>query len=99
MVLGAFNANTYGVAQGGAVYTLADVAIGYAILKRLNRNQKVFTIEMKMNFIKKGKGSKLHAKTEIIHWGRKTLVTQCQIHDDTGDIIAQSLGTFFIAED
>ncbi|MDR7076059.1 acyl-coenzyme A thioesterase PaaI-like protein [Neobacillus niacini] len=40
MHLGAFNANTYGVAQGGALYTLADVAVGYKILNQLKASQK-----------------------------------------------------------
>ncbi|MGW6300711.1 PaaI family thioesterase [Peribacillus butanolivorans] len=76
MTLGDFNTNTFGVTQGGAIYTLADVVIGYRILDQLKEKQKGFTLEMKMNFIKKGKGEKLAAKTEVIHWGRKTVVMQ-----------------------
>lgn len=98
MHLGSFNANIYGVAQGGALYTLADVAIGFKILKRLKESQKVFTLEMKMNFIKKGSGRKLTAQGEILHWGRKTVVGQCRIFDESEELIAQSLGTFYIEE-
>lgn len=98
MHLGSFNANIYGVAQGGALYTLADVAIGFKILKRLNEHQKVFTLEMKMNFIKKGTGSKLIAQSEIIHWGKNTIVGQSRIFDESKQVIAQSLGTFYVKE-
>ncbi|WP_134702957.1 PaaI family thioesterase [Ammoniphilus sp. YIM 78166] len=99
MELGPFNANIYGVAQGGALYTFADVAIGFKILNQLKEKQKVFTLEMKMNFIKKGSGSKLIAQTEILHWGRKTIIGQCRIFDESKDIIAQSLGTFYLEEE
>lgn len=96
MHLGLHNANTYGVAQGGAIYTLADIAIGYRILTNLPKNEKVYTQEMKINYIKPGKGDILTAQPEIMHRGRNTVIGQCRIEDETGDLVAQSLGTFFI---
>ncbi|MFB4164660.1 PaaI family thioesterase [Alteribacillus sp. JSM 102045] len=69
MDLGLQNKNIYGVAQGGAIYTLADVAIGFKIFSELKEHQKVFTLELKTNFIKKGKGNQLIAEPRFIHWG------------------------------
>ncbi|MCG7344083.1 PaaI family thioesterase [Sporosarcina sp. ACRSL] len=97
MTLGPHNVNTYGVAQGGSLYTLADVAIGFMILRRLSEDQKVFTLEMKMNFIKKGAGAQLIAIPTIIRWGKTTIVAECTIEDSEGDIVAKALGTFYIA--
>jgi uncharacterized protein (TIGR00369 family) len=97
MKLGDFNGNTYGVAQGGALYTLADIAIGFEILDKLEANKKVVTLEMKMNFIKPGMGDLLVAKTEILHWGRTTVVGTAAILDEEGDLVAQSLGTFHVS--
>jgi acyl-CoA thioesterase len=94
--LGPHNANTYGVAQGGVLYTFADVVIGYAILNRLTPPQKVLTLELKMNFIRPGIGEYLTAETEFLHWGRRTVVAACHIKDSTGNIVASALGTFFI---
>ncbi|MGN7385404.1 PaaI family thioesterase [Sporosarcina sp. SAFN-015] len=96
MSLGPHNVNTYGVAQGGSLYTLADVAIGFMILRRLSENQKVFTLEMKMNFIKKGSGSQLLALPSIVRWGKTTIVAECTIEDSEGDIVAKALGTFYV---
>lgn len=96
MSLGLHNVNTYGVAQGGSLYTLADVAIGFMILRRLSENQKVFTLEMKMNFIKKGSGSQLIALPTIVRWGKTTIVAECTIEDSEGDIVAKALGTFYV---
>ncbi len=98
MELGPFNENTFGVAQGGALYTLADIAIGLEVLKKVKKDEHVFTLEMKMNFIKKGAGSKLFAKTEFLHWGKTTVVAQCQIEDENKGIVAHALGTFYIAK-
>ncbi|MDE5413337.1 PaaI family thioesterase [Alkalihalobacterium chitinilyticum] len=99
MRLGAFNENTYGVTQGGALYTFADVSIGKAILTNyLKDGEKVFTLEMKMNFIKGGTGEKLYAKTNFLHKGSTTIVAQCNIEDENEILIAHALATFYIVK-
>ncbi|MCQ6268380.1 PaaI family thioesterase [Fictibacillus sp. WQ 8-8] len=96
MDLGMQNANTYGVAQGGAVYTLADVALGYKIISEASEAGKVFTIELKVNYVKQGKGSKLYAHPVILHNGKNTVVGQCTVTDDENNLVAVALGTFFM---
>lgn len=96
MTLGMQNANTYGVAQGGALYTLADVAIGFDIMTKIPKDCQVFTLEMKMNYIKPGKGEKLFAKPTINHIGKNTVVADCKIEDENNQVVAIALGTFFL---
>jgi len=98
MGLGIQNVNTYGVAQGGSIYTLADVTIGFMILNQLTEGQKVFTLEMKVNFINKGVGSRLVATPSILRWGRMTVVAECSIEDDNGNLVAKALGTFYVVK-
>lgn len=97
MKLGQQNGNTYGVAQGGAVYTLADVAIGFSILKTLGEGEKVFTLELKVNFIEKGQGDRLLAVPVILRRGRSTVAAECTVTDDNGTLVAKALGTFYIS--
>ena len=47
------NVNTYGVTQGGSIYTLADVTIEFMNLNQPIEGQNVFTLEMKVDFIKR----------------------------------------------
>ncbi|MFZ3579362.1 PaaI family thioesterase [Virgibacillus sp. DJP39] len=96
MELGKQNENIYGVAQGGSIYTLADVSIGFFILDKIATGKKVFTQELKMNFIKKGKGNFLYATPKVLHWGRKTVIADCSIKDENNQLVAQGLGTFYI---
>ena len=96
MNLGIQNVNTYGVAQGGSIYTLADVTIGFMILNQLSEGQKVFTLEMKVNFINKGIGTRLIATPSVLRWGRTTVVSECTIEDDNGNLVAKALGTFYV---
>ncbi len=98
MRLGKYNENTFGVAQGGALYTFADICLGKAIINRLNEGEKIFTLEMKMNYIKNGLGEKLYAKPNFLHWGNTTVVAQCNIEDENETLIAHALGTFYIVK-
>jgi uncharacterized protein (TIGR00369 family) len=97
MDLGIQNANKYGVAQGGAIYTLADVALGYKIISEVEDKRKVLTIELKVNYMKQGKGTRLYAEPIILHQGKNTVVGQCMVVDDQNDLIAVALGTFFVS--
>ena len=96
MKLGKNTENTYGVAQGGAVFSLADIAIGFHLKEILMEEANVFTLELKMNFIKGGKGSYLYAYPEILHLGNTTAVTECLISDDEGETVAKAIGTFYL---
>ncbi|MBT2679225.1 PaaI family thioesterase [Bacillus sp. ISL-35] len=96
MELGMQNANTYDVAQGGALYTLADVAIGFHIMTMIPEDTQVFTLELKMNYVRPGKGKKLYAKPSIIHLGKSTVVSECIVIDEKAETVAIALGTFFL---
>jgi uncharacterized protein (TIGR00369 family) len=98
MNLGTQNANTYGVAQGGAIYSLADIAIGYLILRDLSPEQQVYTLELKVNFTKKGQGTWLRAKPQILHKGIYTVVCDCRVEDVGGDLVAHAVGSFFLSK-
>ncbi|WCK56356.1 PaaI family thioesterase [Aneurinibacillus sp. Ricciae_BoGa-3] len=56
----------------------------------------VGNLHYEMNFLKRGKGDKLFAKTHFLHWGRTTIVAQCTIEDQEGDAVAHALGTFYV---
>ncbi|UOQ94885.1 PaaI family thioesterase [Halobacillus shinanisalinarum] len=90
------HANTYGVAQGGTVYTLADFAMGYKVLSGVSEDKQVYTLEMKMNYISPGKGEQLIAVPELLHVGNRTAVLTCEVKDENSNLIAHAQGTFYM---
>lgn len=97
MNLGIHNLNTYGVAQGGAIYTLADVSIGFMLINQVETGKKVLTLELKVNFIRKGEGKRLIATPTVLSMSRKTAVAECAVEDEEGNLVAKALGTFYLA--
>lgn len=98
MELGPFNANTYGFAQGGALYTFADITMGYFIMQQPDFHGKVVTQEMKVNYVKPGQGSMLYCYPVIHHRGRHTVLTEAKIYDESGELVALATATFFKSE-
>ncbi|WP_233523118.1 PaaI family thioesterase [Peribacillus saganii] len=96
MQLGKQNSNFYNVAQGGAIFTLADIALGNYIMTKIPKDTDVVTLELKMNYIRPGKGEKLYAKPSISHMGKNTVVADCTIIDENEKLVAKALGTFFL---
>ncbi|MGG0250906.1 uncharacterized protein (TIGR00369 family) [Peribacillus frigoritolerans] len=96
MFLETNNSNRYGNAHGGALYTLADVVIAEDILHRFEDKRDVFTLELKMNYIRKANGNYVIGKSEILHLGSRTAVAECSIYNEDNELVAKAFGTFFI---
>lgn len=88
--------NTRGVAQGGAVATLADLAMGSAIRSALPQGKRVVTVEMKVNYLRPGSGHTLTAEARCVHAGRRFGVAEAKITNDEGTLVAIANGTFAV---
>lgn len=86
--------NPIGSIHGGIYYTLADTVGGCAAR---TRGQIPTTIEGKINHIRAAthKDKKLIAKGDVIHFGRKTIVSSVEITNDSGQTLCVGLFTFF----
>ena len=88
--------NVRGVAHGGVVASLVDVAMGtaagggnYDTRKRL-----VATQELKVNYLAGAKGERLRATAKVVRAGSRSIVVTCDVMTDTGIHCATALGTF-----
>ena len=87
-----------GVVQGGLIVTLADHALYRAAKSRLNADQGVVTVELKVNFIAPAKDGELTATARIISGGRRIIVGEVEVTDDRQVLIARGLGTNLVVQ-
>ena len=87
---GLLNAN--GGVQGGAIFTLADLA--FAALVN-NLHMPTVAQQVSVNFLSAPKGKTLFARAELKKDGRSASVVNVSVTDDTGRDIAQYVGTGF----
>ena len=85
--------NGVGIAHGGTLMALADTAGAIATVINLPPGARTTTIESKTNFIAAARGGTLRAEATPLHRGRRTMVWQTRIFDETGRTISLTTQT------
>ena len=86
--------NPLGVAHGGVTYALADTASGAAAFSALSGG-RVVTQDMQIRYHGAVRPGSLQAAAEVIHHGRRTIVTNCRVLQKEV-LVATATGTFAI---
>lgn len=90
----AIHANRYGAVHGGALFTLADTAMGalcYSI------GSMVVTMSASVNFIKNTmKKEHITAKATLIHRGKSSVVCKVEIFNEKLELMVEVTGTMFV---
>lgn len=73
---------------------MADTAMG---AKCLELGKRVVTVSLTINFMHAVMtGTRIHTEACVLHDGRKTLVCECRLVDDSGKLCAKADATFFV---
>jgi uncharacterized protein (TIGR00369 family) len=91
-----FMLNRGGNVHGGIIASLADSTIGSLINKSLPDGKNAVTAEMKVNYLRPGRGGQLVSRARLVHMGQRLAVGECEIFDDRDRRIALSTATFYI---
>lgn len=88
--------NLRGVAQGGIVAALIDIAMATAAAggNYDTRKRPMATLEMKVNYVAAANGPRLTATADVVRAGSRTSVVRCEVADNAGETCAAGLGTF-----
>ena len=88
--------NGLGIAQGGAIFTLADLAFAGAS-NAAGFRTVAFTSNI--SFIRPGTGRRRRAVATEVSRGRRTGVYSVQVFNDDGKVVAHGTTTGFISEE
>lgn len=83
------HANNLGIAHGGVICTLLDVALGTAA--RLRAGRPVVTLDMQTRFLSPGRGV-LSAEGRVTRAGRSLIFCEAEIRDADGELVASATG-------
>ena len=92
MTLGPEHMNNIGIAHGGAICTLLDVAMGTA--GRTHAGKPVITLDMQVAFLSPGRSGVLIGEGRVVRGGRSILFCEAEIRDEAGELVAKSSGVF-----
>lgn len=87
--------NPHGTVHGGAIATLADAAMGEAVLATEEEEELPVTIEMKVNYLNPGKEGALLATARVHKNGSRFTVLEADVTQEGEDtLVAFVTGTF-----
>ena len=85
--------NPMGTVQGGIFCALADAAMGLAFFSTLEKGESFTTLELKVNYLRPFTAGTLLAHGKVLHRGRTVGLTNCDVVDADGRLIAHSTST------
>lgn len=87
-----------GRVHGGAIFSLADHACGWAAVTTLKPGYRCATLEMKINYIGAVHDEDCIAEAIVVHSGRTSIVVEADIKTPTGRLVAKTLATFAVLQ-
>lgn len=85
--------NPMGTLQGGVLCCVADAAMGYAYASTLEEGESFTTLELKINYLKPVWSGRLLAVGRVVKRGRTIGMTECDMTDENGDLVARASST------
>jgi uncharacterized protein (TIGR00369 family) len=78
-----------GLMHGGALMALADATGGLCAFLNVPEGAGTSTIESKTNFLRAVRGGAAVATARPLHTGRRVIVVETEIHDESGRLAAK----------
>lgn len=91
VTIGPEHLNNLGIAHGGLLCTILDVAMG--TVARSIVGVPVMTLDMQTSFLSPGRGV-LIAQGRVLRAGRSIVFCEADLRDEAGELVARSSGTF-----
>ena len=87
------HSNPMGTLHGGILCDLADAAMGMAYHSTLEEGESFTTLELKINFLRPFWTGRLVARARVVSRGRTVGMTECDVEDEQGRLIARATST------
>lgn len=86
----------YGVVQGGAIASLADMAVAFALMTLIQPRELVTTVEFKLNFFAAVTHEEMVGEARVVHAGKRLVSAEMEVQGQDGKLIAKGIATYAI---
>ena len=87
-----------GIMHGGAIATLIDTAVAFAIIGASEPDARFTTVELKVNYLSPIREGRVVADARLVRDGRRIVVADCDVFDANGRLAAKGLLTYIRLE-
>jgi uncharacterized protein (TIGR00369 family) len=88
--------NLAGVLHGGVSATIADAAVGIAVVRHFGGQRATATVEMKINYFKPIEAGKVVARSRLLRVGQHLVVGSVDLTDADGNSTGFAVVTYML---
>ena len=83
-----------GIAHGGAIATLIDSAMAFAIIPILAENERSITVDLTIHYLRPLSGGSARATARVVRAGRRVITVSAELFDGNEKLAATALSTY-----
>jgi uncharacterized protein (TIGR00369 family) len=84
----------HAVVHGGAIASLIDTAMAFAIISLLAPKEKVTTVDLTISYLRPLTKGRVTAVAKVVKAGRRLFVVSADVFDDAGNLASTALSTY-----
>jgi uncharacterized protein (TIGR00369 family) len=84
----------HGVVHGGAIASLIDTAMAFAIITLLAPREKVTTVDLTISYLRPLLKGRATAKARVVRAGRRLFSVSADVFDEDGKLATTALSTY-----
>ena len=83
-----------GIAHGGAVATLIDSAMAFAIMPMLSENEHSMTVDLTIHYLRPVSGGSARATARVVRAGKRVITVSAELVDGNDKLAATAISTY-----
>jgi uncharacterized protein (TIGR00369 family) len=83
-----------GIAHGGAIATLIDSAMAFAIIPILAENERSITVDLTIHYLRPLSDGSARATARVVRAGRRVITVSADLVDSQEKLVATALSTY-----
>ena len=87
------------IAHGGAVATLIDSAMAFAIMPILAENERSITVDLTIHYLRPVSEGVARASARVVRAGRRVITVSAELFDSNEKLAATALSTYLRLSD
>ena len=84
----------HGIAHGGAVATLIDSAMAFAITQLLDANEHTVTVDLTIHFLRPLTEGSARASARVVRAGKRVITVSAEVFDHQDKLAATAISTY-----
>ena len=84
----------HGLLHGGATASVIDTAMAFAVVTKLNDDQKASTVDLNVYYLRPVTKGEISCTAKIVKAGKTLLTVSAEVFDDEKKLVATALSTY-----